>query len=51
MMAYQDYTGVVPSKPTEFIFKAPEGVHVYDFILKESVAETVSIRFSMPKQD
>ena len=50
-MAYQDYTGVVPSKPTEFIFEAPEGVHVYDFILKESAAETVSLRFSMPKQD
>ncbi len=50
-MAYQDYTGVVPSKPTEFIFEVPAGNHIYNFILKESAAATVSIRFSMPKQD
>jgi len=50
-MAYQDYSGVVPSKPTEFIFEVPAGNHIYDFILKESAAATVSIRFSMPKQD
>ncbi|MCP4582637.1 MAG: hypothetical protein GY839_13590 [candidate division Zixibacteria bacterium] len=50
-MAYQDYTGVVPSKPTEFIIDVPAGSHTYDFLLKESVAETVSIRFSLPKQE
>jgi hypothetical protein len=50
-MAYQDYTGVVPSRPTEFIISVPAGVHVYDFVLKESAAPTVSIRFSIPSQD
>lgn len=50
-MAYQDYTGVVPSRPTQFIIKVPEGVHIFNFLLKESAAETVSIRFSLPKQD
>jgi hypothetical protein len=50
-MAYQDYTGVVPSKPIQFIFNAPAGNHVYDFILKESAAETISIRFTIPDQD
>jgi len=50
-MAYQDYTGVVPSKPTEFIIDVPAGSHTYNFLLKESVAETVSIRFSLPKQE
>lgn len=48
-MAYQDYTGVVPSKPAQFIMKVPEGNHTYKFLLKESAAETVSLRFSMPK--
>jgi len=51
IMAYQDYTGVVPSKPTEFIFKVPTGNHVYTFILKESAAETISVRFSLPRQN
>lgn len=50
-MAYQDYTGVVPSRPTQFIIRVPEGMHIYNFLLKESAAETVSIRFSLPKQD
>jgi hypothetical protein len=50
-MAYQDYTGVVPSRPTQFIVKVPEGTHIYNFLLKKSAAETVSIRFSLPKQD
>lgn len=50
-MAYQDYTGVVPSRPTQFIIKVPEGTHIYNFLLKKSAAETVSIRFSLPKQD
>jgi hypothetical protein len=50
-MAYQDYTGVVPSKPTEFIVQIPAGPHTYDFRLKESAAETVSVRFTLPKQD
>jgi hypothetical protein len=50
-MAYQDYTGVVPSKPTQFIVQVPAGNHTYEFRLKESTAETVSIRFTLPKQD
>jgi len=50
-MAYQDYTGVVPSKPTEFVVNIPAGNHTYNFLLKESAAETVSIRFSLPKQE
>ncbi len=50
-MAYQDYTGVVPSRPTEFIVEVPSGSHTYDFLLKESTAETISIRFSLPKQE
>ncbi len=50
-MAYQDYTGVVPSKPTEFVVNIPAGDHTYTFLLKESAAETISIRFSLPKQE
>ncbi len=50
-MAYQDYTGVVPSKPTEFLLDIPAGNHIYNFLLKESPAETVSIRFSTLKAD
>lgn len=48
-MAYQDYTGVVPSKPTQFIVKVPPGDHTYQLILKESAAETISVNFSIPK--
>jgi len=50
-MAYQDYAGVVPSKPTQFIVEVPVGNHTYNFILKESAAETVSVRFGLPQQD
>lgn len=50
-MAYQDYTGVVPSRPTQFVVEVPAGNHTYNFLLKESAAETVSIRFSIPKLD
>jgi hypothetical protein len=50
-MAYQDYTGVVPSRPTQFVVEVPAGNHTYNFLLKESAAETVSIRFNVPKQD
>jgi hypothetical protein len=50
-MAYQDYTGVVPSKPTQFIVQVPAGNHTYEFLLKESTAETISIRFTIPKQE
>jgi hypothetical protein len=50
-VAYQDYTGVVPSRPTEFVVSIPAGNHTYNFLLKESAAETVSIRFSIPKQE
>ncbi len=49
--AYQDLTGVVPSQPEEFILRVPAGTHILDFSLKESAAQTVSIRFSLPKQD
>ena len=49
-MAYQDLSGVVPSQPTNFILKVPAGTHIYDFLLKESAAQTVSMRFSMPEQ-
>jgi hypothetical protein len=50
-MAYQDYTGVVPSRPTQFIVEVPPGNHTYNFLLKESAAQTVSLRFTLPKQD
>lgn len=50
-MAYQDYTGVVPSRPTQFIVEVPAGNHTYNFMLKESAAQTISIRFTIPKQD
>jgi hypothetical protein len=49
-MAYQDFSGVVPSQPSDFVLKIPEGTHVLHFILKESEAETISIRFSLPEQ-
>jgi hypothetical protein len=49
-MAYQDYSGVVPSQPSDFILKIPAGMHILNFILKESDAETISIRFSLPQQ-
>jgi hypothetical protein len=50
-MAYQDFAGVVPSQPTDFILKVPAGNHLLNFILKESAANNVSIRFSLPKQE
>ena len=50
-MAYQDYAGVVPSQPTDFIMKVPAGSHVLNFTLKESAADNLSIRFSLPKQE
>jgi hypothetical protein len=49
-MAYQDLSGVVPSQPSDFILKIPAGTHVLNFMLKESEAETISIRFSLPEQ-
>ena len=49
-MAYQDLSGVVPSQPSDFVLKIPAGTHVLNFILKESEAETISIRFSLPEQ-
>jgi hypothetical protein len=49
-MAYQDLSGVVPSQPSDFIVKIPAGTHIINFMLKESEAETISIRFSLPEQ-
>lgn len=49
--AYQDLTGVVPSQPEEFIISVPAGTHILDFKLKESEAQTISLRFSLPKQN
>lgn len=49
-MAYQDLSGVVPSQPSDFVLKIPAGTHVLNFVLKESEAETISIRFSLPEQ-
>lgn len=48
-MAYQDYGGVVPSKPAQFVMKVPAGDHTYNLVLKESAAQTISVNFTIAK--
>ena len=48
---YQEWKEVVPGKINEFYLEAPKGEHVYKFNLKQTLARSVSLKFSIPKKD
>ena len=49
--SYQDWKEVVPGKLNNLIFTVPEGEHVYKFSLDEGLAQSVSMKFSIPEKD
>ena len=50
-LKYEDWKDVVPGKSIDLILQVPEGEHVYKVSLGESVAQSVSLKFSVPKSD
>jgi hypothetical protein len=50
-VAYKEWKEVVPGKSQSFSFDVPDGEHVYSFGLDQSLAASVSLRFSIPQAD
>ena len=50
-VTYQDLKTVVPGESRVFYLDIPTGQHTYSFKLGESIANSVSLRFSIPKKD
>ena len=50
-LAYEDWKEVVPGKPNSVSITVPEGEHTYQITLGESIAQSVSLKFSIPKKD
>ena len=50
-LSYTEWKTVVPGKPNQFMLTVPSGEHSYRFSLGESLAQSVSLRFSVPKGD
>lgn len=48
---YQEWRDVVPGKMNAFTLQVPDGEHVYSFALGESIGQSVSLKFSIPKGD
>jgi len=46
---YKDWKEVVPGKSQTFYLDVPAGEHNYGFKLTESIAQSVSLRFSIPE--
>lgn len=50
-VSYKEWKDVVPGKVNYFYVDIPVGEHVYKLDLQESVARTVSLKFSLPQKD
>lgn len=50
-VSYHEWKTVVPGKAQSFSFEVPAGEHVYSFGLDQTLAASVSLRFSIPKAD
>ncbi len=50
-LSYKEWKEVVPGKAMSFSFEVPDGEHVYSFALDQSLAHSVSLRFSIPQSD
>jgi len=48
---YQEWKNVVPGKVNEFNIDVPKGEHIYKFDLEQTLAHSVSLKFSIPKND
>jgi hypothetical protein len=48
---YKEWKDVVPGKAVSFYFDVPSGEHLYKFVLNETIAASVSLKFSIPKKD
>lgn len=46
---YQEWKDVVPGKVNEFYLAVPKGEHVYKFNVEQTLARSVSLKFSIPK--
>jgi hypothetical protein len=48
---YKDWKEVVPGKSRTSYLPVPAGEHIYAFKLGESIAKSVSLRFSIPDEN
>ena len=48
---YEEWKDVVPGKVDKIYLDVPKGEHMYKFRLEETVAHSVSLKFSIPKKD
>ncbi len=48
---YKEWKDVVPGKAISFFLDVPAGEHNYKFNVEETMASTVSLKFSIPKKD
>lgn len=48
---YTEWKEVVPGKATAFTLDVPTGTHTFAFHLRQSLAQSVSLRFSLPSKD
>jgi hypothetical protein len=49
--SYQEWKDVVPGKAKSLFLNVPSGEHKYDIALDETLAKSVSLRFSLPQKD
>ncbi len=50
-ITYQEWKDVVPGKNASFFVDVPEGEHTYRFSFSETLASSVSLKFSIPQKD
>ncbi len=50
-VTYREWKDVVPGKVSSFYCDVPKGEHTYKFSLEESVARSISLKFSIPQKD
>jgi hypothetical protein len=50
-VTYREWKEVVPGKSQSFSFDVPDGEHVYSFVPDQTLAGSVSLRFSIPQGD
>ena len=50
-VSYQEWKDVVPGKVNSFYYDVPKGEHAYKFQLEESLAHSVSLKFSIHQKD
>jgi hypothetical protein len=50
-VSYKEWKDVIPGKVNVFYHDIPSGEHIYRLELQESVARSVSLKFSLPQKD